>query len=162
MEGPHPTPGLRVEGVDVSGRRLLAVGLILNRAADNHDVAGDGGASRREVRGADRVVDFDGQVRFAGAAERQIGLSRTRVHREQISVGGADEEPLPGAVGPVGEAALEETAVVRHAALVALRVVDPSRFAGARIECGNQAETGDRVHHAVDHERRFFVARGAP
>src|SRR6185295_5010820 len=47
----------------------------------------------------------------------------------------------------------------RLSGCVALRVVDPDRFAGGRIDGGDLAKRGADVQNTADHDRRSFVAK---
>ncbi len=162
MKGPRPPSCPCIERVHISRRRLPVVGLILDRVADDDDVAGDKWPPRREVRCAHRVAHLDREIDLAAASELRVRLPRSCVHGNKIRVARADKQTFRGAVSPVGEPALQKPAVVRHASLVPLRIVDPACLAGFGVESGDQPEAGHGVHRAVHHERRLFVPAGAP
>ena len=97
------------------------------------------------------AVEVDAAV-VAEAARRPAGLG---IHRQQVAVGGAVEDPRLVAVGPVGQAADAVAARVDGESRAAhhVRVVNPLHGAGPRVERRGEPERGHDVDHTVHHQR---------
>ena len=162
VERPELPARAHVVRLDVARRHLLRAEAVGNGIADDDHVAGDKRAPGREVGPADRVADADHDVDLALDAELRVRLAGPRVNRDQPGVVGAEHQPLLRAVGPIGEAAMEEADVGGAARGVRLRIMHPPGLARGRVQRGDQPERGHRIQQPVDHERRVLVAPTAP
>ena len=143
------------------GRCRSASGAHRYEIVSRHVAAGAG-----EVAAA--VADDNhvaGQKRCSGD---RVGLARTarnervdlpqeaagtRVDRVQKAILSPDIEP-----SAKGDEPSVHRVTARVAAPLAIdaRIVDPDLSAGARVERVHAAKIANRIHHAVDHQRRSF------
>ena len=170
VEGPAQFAGHRIEAADVSGRSVGVVRGVRYRRAHDHRVAADHDRRTHGVGAAppDLAPQALGQVDRPAVAETADRFAGERIDRQQPGVAGAVEQPrrhflavvAGGSAGPVAGAAMNEAEVRGPARVVGLRVVDPFRLTGRRIERGDLAQAGRGVEAVADLDRRHLVAAG--
>ncbi len=162
VEDPQALARADVERADVAlvvpvrlGREPLA-----ERGADEHHVLGhDRGRLQADLARdeIDVLIVVALEVDGAALAEGGDGDAGPGVEREQAVGGGDVEDPLLGAVRPVGEAAAGELARRVGGAGPLVLAVDPEQLTGAGVERDHRAARPRRgVEDAVHHERGPF------
>ena len=157
-ECPQPLARAHVEAADVAAHHLLLLRSVGDPGAGDHHVAHDD-----RGRGDGVIADsFDegepfGEIDAPACAERRVELAGLCIHRDQVGVVRASEQPLDRTVGPVRKTAVKEPEIRRPAGLPRFRIELPDRLARAWVEGRDDAETGEGVHDTVRHQRRVLV-----
>ena len=164
-EDPLHLAGARVVRPHVAGGRL-AQGEpgVLNDAADDDRVAGDGDRRRPgHPRGVDLALEARREVDVAAGPEVGIAPAGARVEGDQPLVVTGDEDARVVAlrVLPVGDPAVVPAHVGRPIEIgVDLRVVGPHWLARAGVERGHLSERGADVDEPVRHQRHGLELAG--
>ena len=171
VEVPGVLAGADVPGAHPARHRLLGDAPVGDVRAVDHLVSHD---DRRRVDPEQHRVEV---VAFLAVGPRQpdhrvdppaplgaeVGARPPglRVDADQVAVPRAPEDALvPFAVGPVRDPPLRPGVAHRRAPLlVALRVVDPQRLAGGRVDRHALRQRRVEVEHPAHHQRRRLQAR---